>query len=208
MHLDDGYLRIGTWNGTQVRVHFTAPILIVALSGFRFAPSAWLGVALVIFVHEVGHAILVRRCGGTAISIDFTGVGGECRWVGVVGRFGRCLIAWGGVAAQTVLLVVACVALPLLRGAHSTAMQDLVYALTASNVLMVLVNLLPFRPFDGGQAWRIVPLGIRALGRARRRVSARMSLRRLERLERREPAHALPPEIAEQLRRISEEDRT
>ena len=33
MHLDDGYLRIGTWNGTQVRVHFTAPILIVALSG-------------------------------------------------------------------------------------------------------------------------------------------------------------------------------
>ena len=50
MHLDEGYLRIGTWNGTRVRVHFTAPILIVALSGFRFAPAAWLGVALVIFV--------------------------------------------------------------------------------------------------------------------------------------------------------------
>ena len=211
MQLEQAYLRVGTWNGAPVRVHFTAPIGIIAFSGFELAPARWLGVALVIFIHEVGHALLVRRCGGTTISIDMTGVGGECHWAGAPGRFARCLIAWGGVAAQGVLLVVASATIALVGGGRTMAARDFLYALTASNVLMGLLNLLPVRPLDGAEAWRIVPLALRRLRPVLRRAyhggSARVTVRRQERLESGEHVPPLPAEIVEQLRRITEDDR-
>jgi Zn-dependent protease len=208
MEFAEGYLRIGTWNAIPVRVHWTAPIGIFVFSGLHLAPAVWFGVALVIFIHEVGHAVVVRRCAATPTSIDFTGIGGECHWYGVVGRFERCLIAWGGVAAQTVLLAATCAVTSLLKGPQSTVAHDLVSAFLMSNALMVIVNLLPFRPLDGREAWRIVPIGLwelmRVLRRAYERVSARVTLRRLERLEGSDKVPALPPDIREQLERVCE----
>ena len=71
------------------------------------------------------------------------------------------LIAWGGVAAQFVVLVVAFSAdllLPTVSPfAHGFA-SSLLRVLTKVNLFIMIVNLIPVAPFDGDKAWRILPI--------------------------------------------------
>lgn len=67
----------------------------------------------------------------------------------------RSLIAWGGVAAPAALFLVA---LPLswLVGARLGLFGlDLFHALTVSSAFIAALNLLPLRPFDGAEAWKL-----------------------------------------------------
>ena len=116
-------------------------------------------------------------------------------------------IAWGGVLAQSILLAVACVVVWLFGSGRSTAAADLSYALVVSNAFMVLLNLLPMHPFDGVEAWRIVPLGLRRSAehatRSRRRLLGWMEWRRLERREARDDIDELPEDVREQLRTLA-----
>src|SRR5262249_7366458 len=109
------------------------------------------------------------------------------RWNGAVRPLDRCLIAWGGVLGQSALFTVSCLLVSVLPVIRSDALHELIYALIVANFFLVLLNLLPMRPLDGAEAWRIVPVAGRAmtrwLPRASRRASARRTLRRLERLE-------------------------
>lgn len=158
--MGDGYLGLGRWRGIAVRVHWTTPIGAALLTMRPFSPAAWLAFVVVILVHEVGHAVVVRWCGGTVHAINVTGVGGTCWWSGRVSPLRRAAIAWGGVGAQLLLAVATIVALPYVGRPEtsSSALVDVAYVLTVSNVLMALVNLVPIAPLDGAEAWRVVRL--------------------------------------------------
>src|SRR5690606_38943391 len=59
--LERGYFTLFSVCGVPVRAHWTLPLGALLLSGGRMAPGLWLGVLLVIALHEAGHALLVHR---------------------------------------------------------------------------------------------------------------------------------------------------
>ncbi len=104
-----GYLRVARFRGSPVRVHWTTPVGALVFCGtvlgFGFAPAAWGAFVVLLLVHELGHAVVVRRCGLPVRSVDIHGLGGICRYEGHPGEVDRAKIAWGGVVAQALLLV-------------------------------------------------------------------------------------------------------
>jgi len=156
MQLRSGYLTFGRIGGAPMRVHWSAPVGAFVFTGFAIAPGAWLGFGLLVLAHELGHAAMVRAFHCRVVSVDVHGLGGECRWEGSTTERRRAGIAWGGVLAQLVVLLTTPLwasRLPL-----TPFGAQLVEVFTAVNVLMMLLNLLPVRPFDGAEAWQLFRL--------------------------------------------------
>lgn len=190
-----GYLRLGRLRGVPVFAHWSALLGALFVSRFRWAPGAWVGFALLVLIHEAGHALLVRQVGGRALAIELHGFGGECRWTGEVTPLARAMVAWGGVLAQAVVLVATYAALAYFGPPADAFTADLAMAFTASNLWLIAFNLFPMRPLDGAEAWTIVPLlrqrwatarARQAHDRVHRRAAA--EARRLEALDEAEAA--------------------
>lgn len=163
---------LGRVGGTPVRLHWSVLLGAVIFSGFRFAPGAWLGFVLVILVHELGHMVVVKLARQRALGIDIHGLGGECQWAGNATPMQRAAIAWGGVWGQLALFALA---LPLSYVVGAQLGQfglDLFYALTWGSLFIAAINLLPFPPLDGAEAWRLPPMLYRRL---RREIAYRRS---------------------------------
>ena len=176
----DGYFTLGHWRGIPIRMHWVTPIGAFIFTRFEFVPVIWLGFALIVLVHEFGHALMVRWCDATVLSIDMDALGGSCSWEGEVSHIQRSLIAWGGVLAQLVLFFA-------VRIVHVTAGWpamlggfQLLSMLTSTNLHIAAFNLIPFPPLDGWQAWQLIPLLYRDLSR-RSQTAWRPSSRRLTR---------------------------
>jgi Zn-dependent protease len=129
------------------------PVGAFVFGGGRWAPVFWASFLLIVLWHELGHAFLVRRYGHFVAGVDVTGFGGLCRWTGIATPYERSVIAWGGVAAQGVLLLLA-VGLRLVLGPPTTALvAEIESAFIQWNASLILLNLLPLPPFDGAEAW-------------------------------------------------------
>ncbi|MFW5739418.1 MAG: hypothetical protein ACOC1F_03530 [Myxococcota bacterium] len=156
---DRGYWKVGSFRGVPIRLHWTLPLGVLVFSGGAFVPAFWLAFTLLILLHEFGHAAFVRRFGHRTIGIDVTGFGGMCRWSGHASPFERSAIAWGGVLAQGVLLT-ATFAFVLVAGTPTNPhAAEVVNAFTRTNLLLIGLNLLPFPPLDGAEAWKIFRQG-------------------------------------------------
>lgn len=150
---DTGYLKLFDVRGVPVRAHWTVPIGVLLFSGGRFAPGLWLGILALIVLHELGHAFLVHRVGLVNLGIDITGFGGRCRWAGSPTKIQRSVIAWGGVLAQLVVLAVTGLVVLLVGRPTQPFAADLVHAFLRTNLFLMVINLIPFRPLDGAEAW-------------------------------------------------------
>ena len=159
-----GYFPLGRIFGVPARVHVSALLGALFFSGLRFAPGAWLGFFLVILVHELGHALVVRRTGQRVIGVNIHGLGGECAWQGNPSPLERAMIAWGGVWAQLVLFALAMplslLLTPFVAGVPllGSLFADLMLALTWNSLLLAALNLIPFGPLDGAEAWKLPKL--------------------------------------------------
>ncbi len=154
--LNQGYLTVARLFGTSFRLHWTLPLGALFFSGFRFAPVFWVAFFGLVFVHELGHAALVKIFGHRVVAVDITGFGGMCRWSGTATPEERGAIAWGGVLAQGVVLAIAFPA-SLVLGRPTTLWQaELVHVLITTNLYLAALNLLPIPPLDGAEAWRFV----------------------------------------------------
>lgn len=182
---ESGYWQLGRLAGVPLRLHWSLLLGLLLFGGARFAPAAWLSFVVIVLLHELGHAAFVRVLRHRVLSIDVTGFGGLCRWSGAASQLERSLIAWGGVLAQAVLLVVA-VGLGLLGlWAAVPYGAQLGHAFIWTNLWILLLNLLPFPPLDGADAWRLLP----ELWRRRRSsLGAREGRELLEQILARPPA--------------------
>jgi Zn-dependent protease len=169
MDVKNGYLTLGRWGGAPVRTHWTLPLAAFIFGQARFVPGFWVGFFLVVFIHEVGHALVVRRFRHKVISIDIHGLGGLCRWAGDATAIQRATIAWGGVNAQAVALLVAVVAMMLFGRPLTDFGAQLANAFTVGNAWLIGINLIPVPPLDGAEAWRLPRL---LRDRRRRRTAA------------------------------------
>ncbi len=162
--IEQGHLRLGTLRGVPVRVHWTTPVGALFFTGFRFEPGAWLGFFLLVLIHEMGHAALVMRYRLHVLSVDIHGYGGVCRWAGQATGKQRAVIAWGGVLAQGLLFGATWAVLTFVRVPRSELLAEIAYVFTSTNLYLAAINLLPFPPLDGANAWTL----FRELRRPRR----------------------------------------
>ena len=170
MVLRSGYLRVGRVAGAPIRIHWSVPIAVVVLTHFRFAPGAWLGVVLLILVHELGHAAFVARARLRIVAVDVLGFGGLCRYQGYPTPRQQVLIAWGGVIAQALLGAGTLAWILVLGMPRSPFVAEMLDCFLWSNLWLIAFNLLPIPPLDGVEAWGVIAL-VRA-ARARRRMDA------------------------------------
>jgi hypothetical protein len=104
--LSRGWWTIGHLRGAPIRLHWSLPLGALLWSNFSFAPAFWLAFVLLIFVHELGHALVVLRYGLGLSEVAIHGAGGYCRHERAGSRFEEAAVAWGGVLGQLVLFAV------------------------------------------------------------------------------------------------------
>ena len=167
-------IRIGTFAGIPFGIH---PLWVVILGLITwslavgwFPPrvaglatgAAWgLGLlsALLLFVsivaHEYGHAIVARRRGIEVEEIDLWLLGGVSRMRGAARRPQDELAYATAGPAVTLVVAAACGALLLALPAHGVpALRALVAYQALVNAALLVFNMLPAFPLDGGRVMR------------------------------------------------------
>jgi len=206
---DSGYWTVARWRGVPLRLHWTIPVGAVLFSGLRFAPAFWAAFFGLILLHELGHAIMVRSFRHKVHAIDVMGFGGTCHWSGTATPLQRAAIAWGGVLAQAVVLVVTLLLVIVLGQPRSLAGAEVVDVFTRTNLWLIALNLLPVPPLDGAEAWPFFRhlkdrwKNRRPRPKGSKRASVPVGGSRVS-----SPGDPPPsPEVADMLRRIAEEAR-
>jgi len=190
-----GYLTIGNYHGTPVKVHWSIIPGALFFGHLRFVPGFWLGFAALVLFHELGHAFVVRQVHAKVSLVEAHGLGGLCWWEGKVTPIQRACIAWGGIWAQMVCWTLADTLIHWFPPADDFTAQ-LAWVFTTTNVWMMLINLIPVRPLDGAEAWKLFPLLLNARRRAREQemkkmiADSRKQLARSDRL-----GEEAPPEV-------------
>ena len=159
-----GTIRLFKFSGIQVYLHFSWFLLLAYQLTQRtgvYSSQIWAGyeyVALfgIVLLHEFGHAFACRQTGGTADQIVLWPLGGAAL-VTPPRRPGAVL--WAVVAGPLVnvmLIPVLAFALSTVsRGAQeSPDLHALVWYLSRINIFLLIFNLLPVYPLDGGQILR------------------------------------------------------
>jgi hypothetical protein len=169
-----GWLSLGSLkrsDGRELafRVNVSLVLGALAFGLFHFAPGAWIAFLVTVLAHELGHAAFVRLTGHRVVGVDVHGLGGTCQWNGRTTPLERAAIAWGGVVAQLLLFGVALGLQTFVGRPDSPLLAQLLSALIWQNLAVAGVNLLPFRWFDGREAWRL-PGALLRRGRAARRI--------------------------------------
>jgi Zn-dependent protease len=141
--------------GIPIRAHVSLPLGFLIVSRLTFSPGAWLGFVVLVVAHELGHAALLRRYRCEVTEIVLHVAGGECRAHGVLTPFQSAVVASGGVLAQ--LLLFGAMATLTTLGVWSAAFvaSPLYYTLTAMNLGLAALNLLPIWPLDGREIWKL-----------------------------------------------------
>lgn len=163
-------LKIGTIAGTAVRVHITFTLLLVWIWVIHYriggAPAAWEGVAFIIAVftcvvlHEFGHIAAARYFGIATPDITLLPIGGVARLERMPEKPGQeFLIA---IAGPLVNVAIAALIFIILGASASltqmAALEDpragFLARLAGVNIFLVLFNMIPAFPMDGGRVLR------------------------------------------------------
>ena len=171
--------RLLTVAGIDIKVHFTFPVILI-LGAFQWAgpygaPGAAFGVLLMatlfacVVLHELGHSLVAQRLGVPVREIILLPIGG----VAILGRMPRrplheLLVAIAGPLVNVVIAGLLVFALRVqgglsLDGRELTHLNEAAPStetflqwLLAANVGLVLFNLIPAFPMDGGRMLRAI----------------------------------------------------
>jgi Zn-dependent protease len=157
-----GGLRLFRVFGVTVYLHwswFIVAVIFVQMGRSLFGSLQWSAAAYlllftIVLLHEFGHALACRSVGGEADRIVLWPLGGTA-FVNPPPRPGALL--WSIAAGPLVNVVVLFISVPLLfayRGDYSGLGRFIVYGLFLQNLGLLIFNLLPIYPLDGGQIVR------------------------------------------------------
>jgi Zn-dependent protease len=180
--MDQNYWQLGTWRRIPVSMHWTVLIAFAWLYLFfwdLFATAiASAALFALLVAHEFGHVAVLRRRKIPVERIELFGIHGSTShaWASATDEI---LIAWGGVGAQLVVLLVA-VAVgyalePLASPIVWLVAGPMLFVWTKLNIFLMVVALLPIGPLDGSRAWAVVPW-LRKTIRRRRRAAKEAAL--------------------------------
>jgi len=158
-----GTIRLFKFSGIQVYLHFSwflvaAYQLTQRLSNYHtpiFAVYEYLALFGIVLLHEFGHALACRQTGGTADHIVLWPLGGIA-FVNPPRRPGAVL--WSIAAGPLVNVALAPVLELLWIFARQGGLADtapdtahLIWAIRGINLLLLVFNMMPVYPLDGGQ---------------------------------------------------------
>ncbi len=163
-------LKLGTIAGTQVRVHITFWLLLIWIGFMHYLigglDAAWVGVLFILAVfacvvaHEFGHALAARRYGIRTPDITLLPIGGLARLERMPDEPRQELVI--AVAGPLVNVVIALLLFIYLAGnvsyEHLLMIEDpranFLSRLAAVNIFLVVFNMIPAFPMDGGRVLR------------------------------------------------------
>ncbi|WP_428031832.1 site-2 protease family protein [Ancylobacter sp.] len=163
-------LTVGYVYGTAVRIHVTFLLFLawiwVAYYQRGGAGAAWEGVAFVallflcVLLHEFGHIFAARRYGVKTPEVTLWPFGGIARLERIPEKPSEELVV--ALAGPAVNVVIAAVLFVLLGGhvgvEHIESIENpqvsLLAKLAAANIFLVVFNLIPAFPMDGGRVLR------------------------------------------------------
>jgi Zn-dependent protease len=172
-----GALRLFRFSGIDVFLHWSWFVFAMieintrarSYSSFAWNVAEYLSLFLIVLLHEFGHSLACRQVGGRASQIILWPLGGVA-YVDPPPRPGATL--WSIAAGPLVNVVLFPILLTLGKLSHSlgwaTTMPDfhqLLRAVFYINFGLLLFNILPIYPLDGGQILRSLLWFV--LGRAR-----------------------------------------
>lgn len=178
-------LKLGKLVGIDVYLHFTF-LLLLAFLGFYYwratqdVTAALRGVAFIValfgcvVLHELGHALMARRYGIQTRDITLLPIGGLARLEKMPEKsMQEFWVALAGPAVNVVIAIVLSIVLAATGGfthmeAIETTSGSFWQQLLVLNVILVVFNLLPAFPMDGGRVLR----ALLALRLGRRRATA------------------------------------
>ncbi len=170
-------LRVGRICGVALSIHWSwLPCLVlwVVLGAKSYSSWLWalgqiLGVFLIVTLHELGHVVAARRLGQTAQEVILWPLGGLAL-VEFSKRWGtELLIAAAGPAVNLVLVPIVFFLWHQFGYYHGGDVSNFLWQLGWANSAILLFNLLPIWPLDGG---RIIQSAMTArLGLARSRFA-------------------------------------
>jgi Zn-dependent protease/CBS domain-containing protein len=160
--------QIATVMGIPIRVHVTFLMLLVWFATTAAASSRSvrtelafvLGVFACVILHELGHAAMAKRFGVATREIVLYPIGGVARLERIPGGVAELLIAIAGPLVNVVLAALAALALaaykvpPTIGIAFPWEGSGLVQKLLWANVMLVVFNMIPAFPMDGGRVLR------------------------------------------------------
>ena len=162
---------VGRVAGTAIRIHITF-LLLLAWIGF----SAWrsagpdaaaqslvfiLALFLCVLLHEFGHIFMARRFGIATPDVTLLPIGGVASLERIPDKPKEQLaVALAGPAVNVVIAVVLVVLFGALAPADLSKIDDpqlsLVARLASANIFLVLFNMIPAFPMDGGRVLHAV----------------------------------------------------
>jgi Zn-dependent protease len=174
--------RIATIAGTQVRIHLTFLMLIgwVGLSFFlrdgalaaAYGVGFFLALFLCVLLHEFGHVFAARRYGIATPDITLLPIGGIAR----LSRMPRTpshelVVALAGPAVNVLIagllyVVVQVPANPSHELLQFKSFGDMLFSLMVINIWLVVFNMIPAFPMDGGRVLRAILAMTLPYGRA------------------------------------------
>jgi Zn-dependent protease len=161
---------IGRYSGIDVRLHVTF-LLLIALLGWQGYERGGTNAAIVsvvfvlllflcVLLHEFGHALAARRYGIRTPDITLLPIGGVARLERMPDTpVQELVIAIAGPLVNVVIAAVLWLALdmpplldnPMVAGGRG---GELLHDLLGVNVMLILFNLIPAFPMDGGRVLR------------------------------------------------------
>ncbi len=161
-------LKLGSLLGIPIRLHFTF-LLVIAFLAWQAVRSGgeayfWLTLLLLLFscvvLHELGHAAMAKLFGVQTREIVLLPIGGLARLERMPFGIAELLIAIAGPAVNLGLALLFAI-VGLLIGlpqpdtlASAFGIESVIWVLVFANVSLMLFNLLPAFPLDGGRILR------------------------------------------------------
>lgn len=159
-----GAIRLFTFNGIQVLLHWTWLLVAVFMidrssrhfgAGIGWAAAEYVGLFVIVLMHEFGHAFATRQTGGRADTILLWPFGGIA-YVQAPNRPSAHL--WGLAAGPLVNVVLWPILWYLTRDSMfpnaPAGFRQFLDRLHTINTVLLIFNLLPIFPLDGGQILR------------------------------------------------------
>ena len=153
--------------GIDIRIHATFFLLLGVMAylyglqgGASWAISAvviWLLVFLCVLLHELGHALAAKGYGIPTVDITLYPIGGVARVERMPEKpVQELVVALAGPLVNVVIIIVLGAVLLATGGIRPSDIDhpNLLEALFITNILMVVFNLIPAFPLDGGRVLR------------------------------------------------------
>jgi Zn-dependent protease/predicted transcriptional regulator len=172
-------IRVGRFFGIDVIIHWSFWLLFafvgyiaweqnLGLPGFLHHAALVASIFVCVVLHEFGHALTARRFGIGTRDITLLPIGGVARLQGMPEKPAQeILVALAGPAVNVVIALLLAPIIFAIRGAPALEdfapfSGDFLAELAAINIFLVVFNMIPAFPMDGGRVLRAalaIPMG-------------------------------------------------